>query len=72
MGNNVGMTCTDGIYINDKCIHEGDDSGFDSAKTILMNKDVDVAVLETARGGLIRKGLAYNLCRCSSNNKYNK
>ena len=60
MGNNVGMTCTDGIYLNDKCIHKGDDSGFNSAKTILMNKDVDVAVLETARGGLIRKGLAYN------------
>ena len=60
MGNNVGMTCTDGIYLNDKCIHKGDDSGFNSAKTILMNKDVDVAVLETARGGLIKKGLAYD------------
>ena len=60
MGNNVGMTCTDGIYLNDKCIHKGDDSGFNSAKTILMNKDVDVAVLETARGGLIKRGLAYN------------
>lgn len=61
MGNNVGMTCTDGIYLNDKCIHKGDDSGFNSARTILMNKDVDVAVLETARGGLIKKGLAYDL-----------
>ena len=60
MGNNVGMTCTDGIYLNDKCIHKGDDSGFNSAKTILMNKDVDVAVLETARGGLIKRGLAYD------------
>lgn len=60
MGNNVGMTCTEGIYLNDKCIHKGDDSGFNSAKTILMNKDVDVAVLETARGGLIKKGLAYD------------
>ena len=60
MGNNVGMTCTDGIYLNDKCIHKGDDSGFNSAKTILMNKDVDVAVLETARGGLIKKGIAYD------------
>jgi cyanophycin synthetase len=61
MGNNVGTTCTEGIYLNDKCIHKGDDSGFNSAKTILMNKDVDVAVLETARGGLVRNGLAYNL-----------
>jgi len=61
IGHNVGMTCTDGIYLNDKCIHKGDDSGFDSAKTILMNNDVDAAVLETARGGLVRKGLAYNI-----------
>lgn len=61
MGLNTGMTSTEGIYINNKCIHEGDDSGFNSAKTVLLNKDVDVAVLETARGGLIRKGLAYDL-----------
>lgn len=61
MGNNVGMTSTDGIYLNDKCIHKGDDTGFSSARTILMNKDVDVAVLETARGGLVKKGLAYDL-----------
>lgn len=61
IGYNVGFTSTDGIYINDKCIHNGDDSGFNSAKTILLNHDVDVAVLETARGGIIRKGLAYNL-----------
>lgn len=61
MGNNVGMTCTDGIYLNNKCIHKGDDTGFDSARTVLMNKDVDVAVLETARGGLVRRGLAYDL-----------
>ena len=60
IGNCVGMTCTDGIYLNDKCIHKGDDTGFNSAKTILMNNEVDVAVLETARGGLIRRGLAYN------------
>lgn len=61
IGYNVGFTSTDGIYINDKCLHRGDDSGFNSAKTILLNHDVDIAVLETARGGIIRKGLAYNL-----------
>lgn len=65
MGYNVGMTSTEGIYINNKCIHRGDDSGFNSAKTILLNKDVDVAVLETARGGLIRKGLAYDIADVS-------
>lgn len=59
-GYTVGMTSTDGIYLNDECIHKGDDSGFSSARTVLLNKDVDVAVLESARGGLIRKGLAYD------------
>lgn len=59
-GYTVGMTSTDGIYLNDECIHKGDDSGFASARTVLLNKDVDVAVLESARGGLIRKGLAYD------------
>ncbi|AQR93306.1 cyanophycin synthetase [Clostridium saccharoperbutylacetonicum] len=61
IGNDVGMTSTDGVYLNDKCIHKGDDTGFDSARTILMNKDVDIAVLETARGGLVKRGLAYDL-----------
>ena len=61
MGYCVGMTSTDGIYINGACIDNGDDTGFESAKCVLFNKDVDVAVLETARGGIIRKGLAYDL-----------
>lgn len=60
MGNNVGMTSTDGIYVNDKCLDKGDDTGYNSARTILQNKDVEAAVLEVARGGLIRKGLAYD------------
>ena len=61
MGYSVGMTTTSGIYVNDKCIHKGDDTGYESAKTVLMNKDVEVAVLETARGGIIRNGLCYDL-----------
>lgn len=60
-GYSVGMTSTGGIYINDKCIDMGDTTGYDSALTILMNKNVDAAVLECARGGLIRNGLAYDL-----------
>ena len=43
------------------CIDNGDDTGADSATCVLLNRDVDVAVLETARGGIIRKGLAYDL-----------
>ena len=61
MGMTTGITSTDGIYINDKCIHKGDDSGFNSAKTLLLNRDLEAVVLETARGGLVRRGLAYDL-----------
>lgn len=60
-GYNVGMTTTSGIFIGDEAIDIGDDTGACSARSILINKDVDVAVLETARGGIIRQGLAYDL-----------
>ncbi|MEW8956448.1 cyanophycin synthetase [Clostridium sp.] len=60
-GYKVGMTTTSGIYINDLCIDKGDDTGFESGRTVLMNKEVEVAVLETARGGLVRNGLCYDL-----------
>lgn len=65
MGYKVGMTSTDGIYVDGKCIDKGDDTGFYSAKSILQNKDVEIAVLETARGGLIRRGLAYDVADVS-------
>lgn len=61
LGNTVGMTTTGGIYIDNKCIYKGDTTGYYSAKTVLTNREVDMAVLETARGGIIRKGLAYDL-----------
>ncbi|SKA81446.1 cyanophycin synthetase [Clostridium sp. USBA 49] len=61
MNYNVGMTTTGGIYINNKCIDKGDTTGYKSAMTVLRNKEVDAAVLETARGGIIKKGLAYDL-----------
>lgn len=61
MGCNVGCTTTSGVMIGGKYIHRGDDTGYESAKSVLLNRDIDVAVLETARGGMIRKGLAYNL-----------
>lgn len=61
-GYNVGMTTTEGIYFNDECLMEGDTTGPDSAKIILSDPRVDVAVLETARGGIIRGGLAFDQC----------
>lgn len=61
IGYNVGMTTTEGIVIGNRCLDYGDDTGPDSARTILLNRDVDVAVLETARGGIVRRGLGYDL-----------
>ena len=60
-GYKVGMTTTSGIYIDGECIFKGDTSGPRSALDVLKNKDIDAAVLETARGGIIRGGLAYDL-----------
>ena len=58
----VGMTCTDGIYVGGDRIEEGDCSGPASAKAVLMNPLVDAAVLETARGGILRAGLGFDKC----------
>ena len=56
------MTCTDGIYIDDRRIDTGDCSGPISAQAVLLNPAVDAAVLETARGGILRAGLGFDLC----------
>ncbi|MBC7813122.1 MAG: cyanophycin synthetase, partial [Burkholderiales bacterium] len=56
----VGMTCTDGTYINKERIIAGDCSGPKSAQAVLLHPRVEVAVLETARGGILREGLAFD------------
>ena len=61
MGKTVGPVTTSGTYVGGKCIHKGDDTGPVSAKVLLSNKNIDAAVLETARGGIIRAGLGYDL-----------
>jgi cyanophycin synthetase len=58
----VGMTNTDGVYVNGQSIDSGDCSGPKSAKNILFHPDVDAAVLETARGGILREGLGFDRC----------
>lgn len=60
-GYTVGMTSTGGVYINDTCIMTGDTTGYKSARMILTDKRVDAAVLETARGGIVSRGLGYDL-----------
>ena len=58
----VGMTNTDGVYVGEQCIDTGDCSGPKSARSVLLHPDVDAAVLETARGGVLREGLAFDRC----------
>ncbi|WP_028996090.1 cyanophycin synthetase [Azonexus hydrophilus] len=61
-GLRVGMTSTDGIYVQNRRIDTGDCSGPRSARNVLAHPDVDAAVLETARGGLLREGLGFDMC----------
>jgi cyanophycin synthetase len=58
----VGMTTTDGVYIENRRIDTGDCSGPRSARNVLMHPDVDAAVFETARGGVLREGLGFDRC----------
>jgi cyanophycin synthetase len=62
-GLRVGMTNTDGIYIRGKRIDTGDCSGPRSARNVLLHPDVDAAVFEIARGGVLREGLAFDRCQ---------
>ena len=59
MGRSVGMTTTDGIYIDERLVKRADASGPKSAQMVLQNPRVDFAVFETARGGILREGLGY-------------
>ncbi|WP_261316401.1 Mur ligase family protein [Rhizobium leguminosarum] len=61
-GQIVGMTSSDGVYIDGRRIMEGDCAGPRSARIVLGEPTIDVAVLETARGGLLREGLAFDAC----------
>ncbi len=54
---NVGLSSTDWIAVNDRVIERGDWSGPGGARTVLREQEVDVAILESARGGLLRRGL---------------
>jgi len=62
-GLRTGMTNTDGVYIEGRRIDSGDCSGPRSARNVLLHPDVDAAVFETARGGLLREGLAFDKCQ---------
>jgi cyanophycin synthetase len=61
-GQVVGYTTTDGIYIGENLVESGDTTGPQSAHVILQDPTVEVAILETARGGMLRSGLAFKAC----------
>ncbi|MDC8784747.1 cyanophycin synthetase [Roseateles koreensis] len=62
-GLKVGMTNTDGVYVDGRQIDSGDCSGPKSARNVLMHPDVEAAVFETARGGVLREGLGFDRCQ---------
>jgi cyanophycin synthetase len=59
-GFRTGMSCTDGVYVANRYLLEADASGPRSAEMVLDDRRVEAAVLETARGGIIRRGLGYD------------
>ena len=61
-GYTVGLTSTDGIYIDGQLTVAGDMTGPTSARMILRDPAVDAAVLETARGGMVRSGMGLRSC----------
>ncbi|MDZ4712871.1 MAG: cyanophycin synthetase [bacterium] len=62
IGKNVGYTTTEGVYIGNRLIQPGDNTGPISAQMVLRDPTVEIAVLETARGGLLRAGLGFDGC----------
>lgn len=65
-GKIVGMTSTDGVYVDGKLTVKGDMTGPASAQMVLRDPSVDFAVMETARGGLVRSGLGYQRCEVAA------
>ncbi|MHC4408766.1 MAG: cyanophycin synthetase, partial [Planctomycetota bacterium] len=61
-GMTAGLSTTDGVYIDGRLTVEGDMTGPVSARMVLRDPSIDVAVLETARGGLLRRGMGYRRC----------
>lgn len=60
-GKSVGMTSTDGVVINNNVIFKGDYSGPEGARIVLTDPTVDHAVIEVARGGILRRGLGFKV-----------
>ncbi|WEF34948.1 cyanophycin synthetase [Pseudoduganella chitinolytica] len=64
-GLHTGCATTEGVYLDGACIQQGDCSGYWSARAVLSAPEVEFAVLETARGGIMKRGLGYDRCDVS-------
>jgi cyanophycin synthetase len=60
-GMRVGMSCTEGVFVSGQLVFDADAAGPRSAEMVLDDPAVEAAVLETARGGIVRRGLGYDL-----------
>jgi cyanophycin synthetase len=59
-GHTVGLASTEGVYVDNQLVYQADASGPRSAEMVLSNPAAEIAVLETARGGIARRGLGYD------------
>ncbi|EXI77078.1 MAG: Cyanophycin synthetase [Candidatus Accumulibacter appositus] len=62
-GKHTGLACSDGLFLDRRCIAEGDSANWDAANRILMNRAVDAAVLENGGDTILGEGLAYDRCQ---------
>lgn len=62
LGRCTGVATTEGVFVAGQRVAEGDCTGYWSARTVLSSPEVEMAVLETARGGILKRGLAFDLC----------
>jgi cyanophycin synthetase len=62
-GWHVGYNCTDGVYLDDEAVASGDYSGPAGARMVLRERRAQAAILETARGGILRRGIAVSRAR---------
>ena len=58
----TGLACTDGVYVNGALVTSGDSAGVGGHERLLEHPGIGAAVLETARGGVLTLGIAYDRC----------
>ena len=61
-GKRTGVACREGLYMDQRLVDPSDSRSFDQGEPLLINRALDAAVLETARGGMLREGLAFDRC----------